>query len=344
MMEVFANRARVAMAEEWWTEMFIPYNNDDGIIDDDSFGEFGPYDRDDPLRQHLHLFKPPSNKPTPVYVWAHANGAKAQGMTPEDFENFADAGFAVLSWESVTKVDGVEDTTVCLSDFELVWSWMKANADEHNLDPSFVVVGGRSRGTVISWQMAHSPKPEIKGIYMYNAFPQTTWTYGDTYPLDTVTSEAPPTYFVYGPECPKPIEQDCRPSPDPNDGHNPKYGQLIVDRYDDLGIGSRFTLTDGLTNARVGIYDYFPAFVASLDGSPAPPLPPPSSPSPPPSERKCPVEILELCPDISTLRDCRRCALANNITEAGDLEASGSSQRTMSWCSLLSLFFLVLLN
>jgi len=331
-MMIFADQVRVAMAAEW-TEMFVPYANDDGAIDDESFGEFGPYTRDDPLRQHLHLFKPPSDEPTPVYIWAHSNGAKASGITPEDMDNFAEAGWAVLSWESVTKVDGVEDTEVCFSDFDLVWEWMKENADVHNLDPSFVVVGGRSRGTVVSWQMAHSQKPEIKGIYMYNAFPKRTWNYGDSYPLDTVTTESPPTFFVYGPECPKPIEQDCLPSPDPTDGHNPKYGQLIVDRYVELGIGSEITLIDGLINAGYGVYDYFPSFAASLDESPTPPSPsPPPFSSPPAPQPTCLAELAETCSAAKSPRACKRCA-RNNFT---DLKDAGCKRKIINgYCKRL---------
>ena len=38
-----------------FTEMYIPYN-ENADTDSLTFGDFGPYTFDDPLRQHLHLF------------------------------------------------------------------------------------------------------------------------------------------------------------------------------------------------------------------------------------------------------------------------------------------------
>ena len=46
-----------------WTEMYVPYNGGNS----DSFGNKGPYELDDPLRQHLHLLTTSSSEKTPVY-------------------------------------------------------------------------------------------------------------------------------------------------------------------------------------------------------------------------------------------------------------------------------------
>jgi hypothetical protein len=97
---------------------------------------------------------------------------------------------------------------------------------------------------------------------MYNALPNSVWPEGNTVWLDYITTESPLAHLVYGPERPKPFTQDC----DPNDGHNPRNGQRVVDRYTELGITSSIGLTDGLTNAGIGIYDLFPS--SSFVGQP----------------------------------------------------------------------------
>jgi len=248
-----------------WTEMYIPYNNE-SKIDDESFGlgPFNPYTLDDPLRQHLHLFKTPSNLTTPVYFFAHSNGADASQLGPTDLDIFADAGYSVISWESVSYIGSGDDFATCWSDFDLVWSWFQANAAQHNLEPNSAVIGGRSRGSGYNWPMAHSQKPEIQGIYMYNALPKGMWKENNAYWEEIVTKESPPAHLVYNQECDKPITQDCVTDPDPGDGHSPWYGQIIVDRYDDLGLASTIKVTDGLKNKGIGIFELFPTFAETL--------------------------------------------------------------------------------
>lgn len=273
MIMMIADRAADATT---WTEMYLPYND----TTTGPFGNFGPYWFDDPLRQHLHLLEAPSNEsqdPTPVYFYSHAQGGVADSVSSRELDIFVGAGYSVISWESVSTANSLETLETCWSDFELVWQWFQANAAGYNLDPDAAVIGGRSRGSVCSWQMAHSQKSGIRGLYMYNALPDGGWDGGDGYAawVEPVTAGSPPAHLVYGPECPKPIEQNCVPSPNPNDIHNPRHGQTIVDRYTDLGMTAMITLTDGLTNSGTGIYDLFPSFAASLPSdkpvtSPAP--------------------------------------------------------------------------
>lgn len=45
----------VAINAAIFTEMYIHYN-ENADTDSLTFGDFGPYTFDDPLRQHLHLF------------------------------------------------------------------------------------------------------------------------------------------------------------------------------------------------------------------------------------------------------------------------------------------------
>jgi hypothetical protein len=105
-----------------WTEMYISYNNNENsfYIDSDSFGDFGRYDLNDPLRQHLHLLKLPSNEPTPVCFYAHANGGKASSIKENQLDIFVDVGCSVISWESVSHLDSLVDVVACWSDFDLV--------------------------------------------------------------------------------------------------------------------------------------------------------------------------------------------------------------------------------
>lgn len=303
-----------------FTEMYIPYNtnSETGSL---SFGDFGPYAFDDPLRQHLHLFQLSSNsqKPSPVLLWAHSNGSEASDLGPSSIQKIASASFSILSWESASKVSGPEDVQACLSDFEVVWSWYQEHAEEYNLDPNYAIVGGRSRGSICSWQMAHSAKPEIRGIYMYNALPDSVWRNGAGDVLvDMVTLQSPPAFLGYGPECPKPIQQDCVPSPNPNDGHSPRNGQTIVDRYGDLGMEASIQLFDGFHNKGIGLFDDFADFTRSIespnnsnnsnDGIVDPP--PPSL-----SNLSCSAELMLLCPPTlsSTPKSCGECVQANNI-------------------------------
>lgn len=300
MVVAIASSARPMDAEETieWTEMYIPYNLDGNYTDDDSFAEWfldnsdTEYTSDDPERQYLHLFQNPSDKPTPVLFFSHSQGGLAEDLLG-GLNLIAPTGYSVISWESVIDVTNLRDFEAPWADFELVWSWFQENAASYNFDPNFVVITGRSRGTACSWKMAYSGKPAIKGIYMYNALPDPYWSrtileklpYNDaetdllppdkilspdgssTYWEETITATSPRAHLLFQQECPKPIRQDCQTSPDPSNMHNPIHGQTIVDRYNELGIGSRIQLTDGLEKKNIGIWDHFPIFAASLSSS-----------------------------------------------------------------------------
>ena len=172
-----------------------------------------------------------SENGSPVYFYAHGNGGNTN-LNLVERTTFYDAGYSVISWESVTTLDSPTDIETCWSDLELVWKWFLENAEEYNFDVNRAVIGGRSRGSICSWKRAHSADPNIVGIYMFNALPDGAWLaldpLGEFYfdPEAEVTANSPPAYLAYGPECPKPILQTC----DPDDGHNPRHGQTIVER------------------------------------------------------------------------------------------------------------------
>merc|ERR1719343_427994 len=98
---------------------------------------------------------------------------------------------------------------------------------------------------------------------MHGALPDPDTTQNFAVPL--VTAESPPILLTYGPECPKPIKQDCVTSPEPGDIHNPKNGQKIMDKYNEVGLGSQANLIDGMDNAGIlNVLFYFPSFASAL--------------------------------------------------------------------------------
>gem|GEM_PF-1707381 len=225
-----------------------------------------PYGTDDPDRQWLNIHLAyDQTKASPIYLFAHGNGGSANGMNEKELHAIAGEGYSVISWESIPTINNGEDLAIGLADVQIMFDWVRANADTYNFDPDNIVVGGRSRGSIISWQLAHSGHPAIKGIYMYNALPQGAWQDTDAWnPANEVTVDSPTTYLVYGPDF------------DDDDGHNPMHVDPVIDRYEALGIGDRVTryvdmwgdFQDGNGNwTNDGqIMHYFPEFVASLDG------------------------------------------------------------------------------
>jgi len=224
------------------------------------------YGADDPSRQWLNIHLAyDKTKPSPIYLFAHGNGGSANGMNEKELHEIAIEGYTVISWESIPTINNGEDLAIGLADVQIMFDWVRANADTYNLDPDYIVVGGRSRGSIISWQLAHSSHPSIKGIYMYNALPRGAWQDTDAWsPVDEVAVDSPTTYLVYGPDF------------DDDDGHNPMYVDPVVERYEELGIGDRMTryvdmwgdFQDGNGNwTNDGkIMHYFSEFVAKLDG------------------------------------------------------------------------------
>jgi len=279
--------ASSANANEKWTEMFIPYNEN---IDPDSLGPFHPYPIDNPKRQHFHIRQASDGNdislPSPVFVFAHGNGGNADSLKASDVEHIVATGYSVISWESVTLLTNEINTYVSISDFELFWKFLQTHATTYHLDPNHIIIGGHSRGSVCSWVLAHDieERGQIRGIYMYNALPDPVWRFGDQSDMfvEAITQFSPPAYLGFGPECPKPIAQDCRMQ----DIHNPRHGQTIVEAYTDSGIGDKIVLRDGLQAAGIGIYDFFPEFVNYLSRAPSksPMRAPTKSPMKTPSE------------------------------------------------------------
>lgn len=231
------------------------------------------YGSDDPSRQWLNIHLPyDQSTPSPIYVFAHGNGGKANGVSEKQLHTIAMAGYAVISWESIANIGDPEEAAIGVADAQVMFDWIRANADKYDLDPDHIVVGGRSRGSIISWQLAHSNHPAIKGIYMYNALPESTWQNVDVWnPVDEITIDSPITYLVYGPDF------------DDNDGHNPVYVDPVIERYGELGISDKITRYVDMWGDYKGgsssgnwtndgeIMHYFPEFAVKVEDAEVPP-------------------------------------------------------------------------
>ena len=240
------------------------------IVSDDETGQWDyinvAYGSDDPNRQWLNIhLSYDQTTPSPIYLFAHGNGGTAYGMSEKQLHTIAAAGYAAISWESIPSIGNPEEVEIGVADADAMFNWVRTNAETYNLDPNHIVVGGRSRGSIISWHLAHSNDPSIKGIYMYNALPESTWQNVDIWnPVDEITINSPIAYLVYGPDF------------DDDDGHNPVYVDPVLERYDELGIGDKMTRHVDMWGDFKGgsssgdwtndgeIMHYFPEFVSSL--------------------------------------------------------------------------------
>lgn len=187
---------------------------------------YGPEDR-----QFVDIYLANSECPTPVYFDAHGNGGNTS-MPNSIVNDLTAAGISIVAWESLTAVGTLAEVQTGWDDAELMFAWVKANAATYNFDTTNFIIGGSSRGSILSWKYGHAPNPNIKGLYMYNALPDGIWADSSSwYPPNEVNISSPPIFFVYRYE--------------PNvtfDGHDPANGMIIMDKYEELGIGDRDTM------------------------------------------------------------------------------------------------------
>lgn len=182
-------------------------------------------------RQFMDIYLAQSDCLTPVYFDAHGNGGNTN--IPNSLVNDLMAeGISIVSWESLTSVNTPEQVETGWEDAELLFAWVIENASIYNFDTTNFIIGGSSRGSILSWKYGHRPNPNIRGLYMYNALPDGAWRDPDWwYPPDEVNLSSPPIFFVYRPE-PGVI----------GDTHDPENGLIIMEKYDELGIGDRDTM------------------------------------------------------------------------------------------------------
>ena len=184
-------------------------------------------------KQWLNVYQAKSDKPTPLYIWAHAN---SDGKTPPTANMYpkelkimlSDAGISAISWGSICQqAKSAEDIIQAQNDLELVYQWVVENAEKYNFDLNNVFLGGRSRGTIASWKFLHTHPDKIKGAYMTQAVPKGAWGDPKNDPRDLITKNSPKIVLSY------------REGLETTDNHTPVYGIRIAEKYKQLGIGDR---------------------------------------------------------------------------------------------------------
>ncbi len=198
-------------------------------------------------RQWLLHYPSSNGEPSPVYFYAHA-----RGNNPRQAEKFVDdllsCGVSVISWNSIRDIQTLDQVRKSWEDAETAFQWVINNADELGLNPRYVVIGGTSRGSVISWPLAHSGHPAIRGICMQEALPIKAWQLPNVWlPTENVNKHSPPmqlTYFRV------PGVSDLPERHRAFDNHDPKFGQRIADRYAQEGIRERAEVVHSLSKRK----------------------------------------------------------------------------------------------
>lgn len=199
----------------------------------------------------LNVYPVSGDKPCAVYVWGHPN---SDGKVPPSANDISTAlvatlnaeGIAVISWESVPQVKSHKDVTTCESDLERVYQWIQKNGATYNIDTDNIFIGGASRGSVVSWRFINENPEKVRGGYFAQALPKGAWADQQMTPRKLVTDKSPKVIFTY------------RDAMDTTDGHSPKFGQIIVDRYKELNIEDRITM---YTEQGKLLYKYLPEFI-----------------------------------------------------------------------------------
>jgi len=207
---------------------------------------YGPEDR-----QWLNLYLPSGKEPAPVFLYAHHNGSTADDVQDSWANPTLAEGTAIVSWESIAKVQGMADFQTCAADAKVMFAWVKENAATYNFDIDKIFIGGQSRGSFVSWKLALSLDPAIVGIYMGQALPGK---YFNERLLEPITKKAPPIFLAYRKE-PGAV----------GDIHDAAHGLRVVDRYKELGIGKSAELVHSLRDTKNShVMQFLPKFVRSV--------------------------------------------------------------------------------
>lgn len=203
-------------------------------------------------RQWLNLYLPSGDKPVPVFIYAHHNGSTADDVKSSWADRTLAEGIAIVSWESIAKVQGLSDFRTCAADAKVMFAWVKKNAATYNFDIDKIIIGGQSRGSFVSWELAHSLDKSIVGIYMGQALPGRSF---NERLLDPITKKAPPIFLAYRKE-PGIV----------GDIHDPAHGQRVLERYKKLGIGDTAELVHSLNETKDNqVMQFLPKFIRSLE-------------------------------------------------------------------------------
>ncbi|MDE0867048.1 MAG: hypothetical protein OSA98_24990 [Rubripirellula sp.] len=202
-------------------------------------------------RQWLNLYLPSGSKPAPVFIYAHHNGSTADDVRSSWADATVAAGTAIVSWESIAKVKGLSDFQTCAADAKVMFEWVKENATTYNFDIDKMFIGGQSRGSFVSWELAHIKDAGIVGIYMGQALPGRSF---NERLLEPITKNAPPIFLAYRKE-PGVV----------GDNHDPEHGLRVLKRYKELGIGDKAELVHSLSDTKNSeVMQFLPKFVRSV--------------------------------------------------------------------------------
>ena len=202
-------------------------------------------------RQWLNLYLPSGSDPAPVFIYAHHNGSTADDVQHSWADPTVAAGTAIVSWESIAKIKSRADFEICTADAKVMFAWVKNHAATYNFDINNIIIGGQSRGSFVSWELAHIPNAGIVGIYMGQALPGDNF---DDRLLEPITVNAPPIFLAYRKE-PGVV----------GDIHDPENGLRVLERYKELGIGDRAELVHSLSDTdNSQVMQFLPKFVWSI--------------------------------------------------------------------------------
>jgi len=204
---------------------------------------------------HPHVSYGPEDrqwlKPAPVFIYAHHNGTTADDLKTSWADPTLAEGTAIVSWESIAKVQSPSDFQLCTADAKIMFAWVKENAATYNFDIDKVFIGGQSRGSFVSWELAHSRDPSIVGIYMGQALPGSSFS---ERLLEPITENAPPIFLAYRKE-PGVV----------GDIHDPAHGLRVIERYKELGIGDSAELVHSLNETDDNqVMQFLPQFVRTV--------------------------------------------------------------------------------
>mgnify|MGYP001814814508 CR=1 FL=1 len=134
---------------------------------------------EDPLRQFVHVYEPePREEPRPALLFFHG-GALEVGITPDDARPFGDlaAGGAfggpyvtfLAGYRLLDQATGEVRWPAQLHDAQRVVRWVRAHADEYNVDPDRVCAVGDSSGGHLAAMLGvldtvDDSDPELAGI------------------------------------------------------------------------------------------------------------------------------------------------------------------------------------
>ena len=128
---------------------------------------------DDP-KQVIHVYEPePRAEPRPAVVFFHGGGLVfGEPMQDADWARWiAEQGYVTFmaGYRLFDQIDGANPWPAQLEDAQQAIRWVRAHADEYNVDPERVCAighssGGHLAGLVGTTEATASPDPELAGI------------------------------------------------------------------------------------------------------------------------------------------------------------------------------------